>query len=78
MDRDPDSDAPPPPAPAPSSEESDARAPASHRDDTATDEEHVRDVDPHPDTADDFDEDASAPRESIESIGHDSGDDDDD
>jgi hypothetical protein len=75
MDRDPDSNAPPPPAP--SSEESEVRAPASRRDDIGTDEEHVPDVDPHPDTADDFDEDASAPRESIESIEHDAGDDDD-
>ena len=73
MDRDPDPNAPPPPAPG--SEESDVRAHSSSRDDT--DEEHVRDVDPHPDTADDFDEDASAPRESIESIEHDAGDDDD-
>ena len=71
--------APPPPAPAPdtSSEESDDRA-AADRGDTGTDEEHVRDVDPHPDTADDFDEDASAPRESIESIRHDTARDDDD
>ena len=66
MDRDPDTNALPPPASAPESEESDVRAPSSSRDDT--DEEHVRDVDPHPDTADDFDDDASAPRESIETI----------
>ena len=66
MDRDPDTNALPPPASAPESEESDVRAPSSSRDDT--DEEHVRDVDPHPDTADDFDDDASSPRESIETI----------
>jgi hypothetical protein len=55
------------------------RAPTSHRgDDSASDEEHVRDVDPHPDTPDDFDEDASSPRESIEAVNDAGGDSDDD
>ena len=66
MDNDPDTTAPPPAAPA--SEESDVRTPSSSRDDGGCDEEHVRDVDPHPDTPDDFDEDASSPRQSIEAI----------
>jgi hypothetical protein len=78
MDRDPDTDAPPPAVPAPASEESEVRAPSSNRDDTGADEEHVRDVDPHPDTPDDFDDDASSPRESIETIRHDADSDDDD
>lgn len=77
MDHDPGHDAPPPAAPAPSSEESDVRAPTSDRGDSGSDEEHVRDVDPHPDTPDDFDDDASSPRESIETV-HDAGGDDDD
>lgn len=76
MDRDPDTNALPPAAPA-TSEESEVRAPSSHRDDAGTDEEHVRDVDPHPDTPDDFDDDASSPRESIETV-HDAGGGDDD
>jgi len=59
MDRDPDANAPPPAAPS-TSEESDVGARPSHRDDNGTDEEHVRDVDPHPDTPDDFDDDAFA------------------
>ena len=79
MNRDPDAIAPPSPAHAPSqSVESVVRSPTSHGDQgAASDEEHVRDVDPHPDTPDDFDEDASAPRESIESV-HDAGGDADD
>jgi len=78
MDHDPGTNSPPPAAPAPSSEESDVRAPSSDRDDTGSDEEHVRDVDPHPDTPDDFDDDASSPRESIETVRDAGGDDDDD
>ena len=77
MDRDPDPNAPPPAAPT-TSEESDVRTPSSERDDTGTDEERVHDVDPHPDTPDDFDDDASSPRESIESVRDAGGDDDDD
>jgi hypothetical protein len=77
MDRDPDTNAPPPAAPT-TSEESDVRAPSSDRDGSGTDEEHVRDVDPHPDTPDDFDDDASSPRESIETVRDAGGDDDDD
>jgi hypothetical protein len=77
MDRDPDANAPPPAAPS-TSEESDVGARPSHRDDTGTDEEHVRDVDPHPDTPDDFDDDASSPRESIETVRDAGGGDEDD
>jgi len=77
MDRDPDANAPPPAAPS-TSEESDVGARPSHRDDTGTDEEHVRDVDPHPDTPDDFDDDASFPRESIETVRDAGGGDEDD
>jgi hypothetical protein len=77
MDRDPDTNAPPPAAPS-TSEESDVGARPSHRDDTGTDEEHVRDVDPHPDTPDDFDDDASSPRESIETVRDAGGGDEDD
>jgi len=76
MNREPDANAPPPAAPAPASEESDVRSPSPDRD-SGADEEHARDVDPHPDTADDFDDDASSPRESIETV-HDPGGDDDD
>ena len=81
---DPDASVPPAPSPASpepagGSEESIVRAPTSHRgDDSASDEEHVRDVDPHPDTPDDFDDDASSPRESIEAVEHDADDDADD
>jgi len=84
MAHDPDANAPPAPSPASqepagSSEESVVRAPTSHRgDDSASDEEHVREVDPHPDTPDDFDEDASSPRESIEAVNDAGGDSDDD
>jgi hypothetical protein len=77
MDRDPGTNAPPPAAPT-TSEESDVRVPSSDRDVTGTDEEHVRDVDPHPDTPDDFDDDASSPRESVESVRDAGGGDDDD
>jgi hypothetical protein len=81
MAPDPDtrSPAPSPSAPAPpaTSEESVGAAPTSRRDDFASDEEHVRDVDPHPDTPDDFDDDASSPRESVEAV-HDAGGDADD
>ena len=74
MSRDPDTNAPPPAAPEPAagSEESVGRKPTSHGDHGASDEEQVRDVDPHPDTPDDFDDDASSPRESIEAV-HDAG-----
>ena len=82
MSRDPETSASAAPAPSSSeaSEENIVRSPSSHRDDDGApdDEEQVRDVDPHPDTPDDFDEDASAPRESIEAVQHDSGGDDDD
>ncbi len=84
MGRHPEANAPPPPAAAPesapesASDDSDVGAPSSDRDDTGSDEEHVRDVDPHPDTPDDFDEDASAPRESIEAVNDAGGDSDDD
>jgi len=82
MSRDPEAS----PSPSPSSSSSEAseenivRSPSSHRDDDGgtDDEEQVRDVDPHPDTPDDFDEDASAPRESIEAVQHEAGSDDDD
>lgn len=69
MSRDPDVNAPPTPA-APASEESVVRSPSSHRDDgtSSDDEEQVHDVDPHPDTPDDFDDDASSPRQSEEAI----------
>lgn len=45
------------------------RAPTSHGgDDSGGDDEDIRDVDPHPDTPDDFDDDASSPRESVEAV----------
>ena len=83
MSRAPDANAPPSSgghAPSAASEENVVRSPTSHRDDDdpSSDEEQVRDVDPHPDTPDDFDEDASAPRESIEAVQHDKRDADDD
>ena len=42
------------------------------------DDDDTGDVDPHPDTPDDFDEDASSPRESIEAVNDAGGDSDDD
>ena len=79
MSHDPATNSPPSPAaPEPASEESVVRAPTSHRDDASSEEDDVRDVDPHPDTPDDFDEDASAPRESVEAVRHDAGGDSDD
>ena len=42
------------------------------------DEEHYEPTDPHPDTPDDFDEDASSPRQSEEAVPEDADPEDDD
>ena len=63
-----DAPSPSPSSPPPAEASEDAVGRASHGRDDQSDEEHVRDVDPHPDTPDDFDEDASSPRQSIEAI----------
>ena len=58
--------------PETSSEEAVGRSGSVNRGDSGEGEEQVRDVDPHPDTPDDFDDDASSPRESVEAV-HDAG-----
>ena len=45
-----------------------APAPASHERGGSEEDEQVRDVDPHPDTPDDFDDDATIARDSIEAV----------
>jgi hypothetical protein len=81
MTQRPDPSAPPPP---PGSEESVPGEETSHRgsvdagvDGGEVDEERYEPTDPHPDTPDDFDEDASAPRQSEEAIPESTPDDDD-
>jgi hypothetical protein len=64
-------------APATSSEEAVGHGRVVHERDFSEAEEQLRDVDPHPDTPDDFDDDASSARESIEAV-HDAGGDADD
>ena len=72
MSRDPNrsepSQAPASPQPAPASEESVGRGHGTHERGDSEEEEQVRDVDPHPDTPDDFDDDATVGRESIEAV----------
>ena len=55
-------------SPEPASEEAVGRSPASHERGGSEEDEQVRDVDPHPDTPDDFDDDATIARDSIEAV----------
>jgi hypothetical protein len=50
------------------SEEAVGHGRATHDRSGSEEEEQVRDVDPHPDTPDDFDDDATVGRESVEAV----------